>query len=185
MAVYNEKMYDATSYNLTEYAADLSETVTATDGTITKSIGAVKTDSQGTADALSDGVSLAAMLDTVVIYQHARTPFAYNNGMYNQFMYNARLDEDEILLMAIKENLDDILASDVLQPFVISKNLPETIPTVDATVFFFDFTLIPDIVIIDESGFRVEITNKALDATLRVNDWLSIEQSPQSDNWGD
>lgn len=182
---YNESLYNGDSYNLTNYAQTMTESIPVSDATVLMSVGIVKTDSQGTADVLSDGVSLAAMLDTVTIFQRAHVPFAYNTGMYNQFMYNAKFDDDEILLMANKVFTDDIIPTAILQPFVIDKNLPETVSTVDQTVFFFDFTLLPDVVVIDESNFKVEITNKALDATLRLNDWLSIEQNPQSDNWGD
>lgn len=183
---YNESLYNGDSYNLTNYAQTLTETMTEMDATVTKNISTTKTDSQGTADALSDGVTLSALLDTVTIFQRAYTPFAYNNGQYNVFMYNARFDEDEILLMATKFlNDNDVIVTDELEPFVIDKNASETVPVTDQTVFFFDFTALPDVVVIDESNFKVEITNKALNATLRLNDWLSIEQNPQSDNWGD
>lgn len=182
---YNESQYNGDSYNLTNYTSTLTETVTPSDATITKSIIAVKMDSQGTADAISDGVSLAAMLDTVTIYQRANTPFAYNNGKYNDFMYNSRADEDEILLMATKVlNGEAVFSNDFLAPFAVEKSFTETQPVSDLTVFFFDITALTDVVIAEEL-FRIEITNKALGATLRLNDWLSIEQSPQSDQWGD
>lgn len=182
---YNESQYNGDEYNVTNYTATLTESLTESDATVAFSMGIVKTDSQGTADALSDGVSLAALLDTVTIYQRANTPFAYNNGRYNDFMYNARADEDEILLMATKFLADNTVSmSDFLAPFTVQKSLSETMTSIDATVFFFDFTALPDVVVMDEL-FSIQITNKALGATIRLNDWLSIEQNPQSDQWGD
>lgn len=181
---YNESQYNGDSYNLTNYAQTMVETITLTDGTVAKSISSLRTDSQGMADALSDGVSLSAFLDTVTIYQRANTPFAYNNGQYNFFMYNARADEDEILLMPGKVMGDGMGIADAMQPFTIEKVMGETMTPTDLTVFFFDIIHPIDIVALEEV-FRIEITNKALDATVRINDWLSIEQSPQSDAWGD
>lgn len=181
---YNESMYNGDSYNLTNYTQTLVETMTEVDGTIAKSISVVRTDSQGTADALSDGVSLAAILNTVTIFQRARTPFAYNNGMYNQFMYNARFDEDEILLMAGKLHLEDMFLSAVMQPFAVEMVRLEVITPVDQTVFFFDLTTLDDFVFLSEF-IHVEITNKALNDTLRLADWLSIERNPVNNEWYD
>lgn len=178
---YNEDLYNGSGYNLTNYSSTLSETVTPSDAALAFSVGIVKTDSQGTADLLSDGVSLAAMMDTVTIYQRARTPFAYNNGMYDMFMYNARLDEDEILLMANKVFGDFFTLTDSLQPFLIIKNLTETFTEVDVLTMAMEIMFTESLFLSDYA--RAEITNKALSGIVRLSDWLSIERNPPTNDW--
>lgn len=179
---YNESEYNLDSYNLTNYTSTLTESIAPSDATVAKSISVVKTDSQAAADALSDGVSLAAMLDTVTILQRAHTPFSYNNGRYNDYTYNARFDEDEVLLVATKALLDDIASSDALQPFAIYKVLSDTISDSDSLSFAFDFSL-TDFVFFAEN-FRIEITKKALFATIRMNDWVGFKHRPFTEYWG-
>jgi len=181
---YNESLYNGDSYNLTNYTQTLVETITPTDADVLKSISVLRTDSQGTADALGGSASLQAFLETVTIYQRANTPFAYNNGRYNDYMYNARADEDEILLMATKALSDIVVLTDAMQPFEIAKELLESLASNDATVISDVTTLQSDVIVIS-TEHRIEITNKALNETLRINDWLTIKQSPQSDQWGD
>lgn len=179
---YNESQYNGDEYNLTNYVSILTETLTPSD-TLTFSVEITKTDSQGTADAISDGVSLAAMLDTVTIYQRAHTPFAYNNGQYNMFMYNVRADEDEILLMAIKAMTDILSLSDSLTPLDVEKVLPETATLADALtlsshILFLDFLFMGDFL-------SVSVTNKALFDSVRMSDWLTVKRNPQNAEWFD
>lgn len=180
---YNESEYNGDSYDLTNYTSTLVETITPTDADITKSISAIRTESQGTADTIGGSDTLQAFLETVTILQRALTPFAYNNGMYNQYMYNARMDEDEILLMATKILLDSIASTDVMQPFNIEKVILETIADLDTITFIADTSYF-DFVFLSEF-FRIEITNKALNETILTADWLTIKQSPQSMEWFD
>lgn len=180
---YNESQYNGDEYNLTNYTATLTESITPSDGTVAKSMSIVKTDSQAAADALSDGISLTAFLDTITILQRAHTPFAYNNGMYNQYMYNSRLDEDEVLLMATKVLSASVTASDFMQPFSISKKILESLSETD-TILFSTETTLDDFVFLSEL-MRIEITNKALNDTLRISDWLSIKRNPQNVEWYD
>lgn len=180
---YNESQYNGDSYNLTNYTVTLVEAVTPADATITKDISAVRTESQGTADAIGGSASLQAFLETVTIYQRANTPFAYNNGMYNQFMYNARADEDEILLMTTKALSDSLTLTDAIGPFVVLQLLSETITDID-TISFSSVLRPIDFIFLSEF-FRIEITNKALNETLRVADWLSIERNPVNNEWYD
>lgn len=180
---YNESQYNGDSYNLTNYAVTLVETITPADDTVTKSITSLRIDSQATADVIGGSATLQAFLETVTILQRAHTPFAYNNGMYNQFMYNARLDEDEILLAATKVLVDAMSSSDFLAPFIIDKVLAETIMDTDVLSFSSARSVI-DFVFLSEF-FRIEITNKALNDTVNVSDWLTIKQNPQSVEWFD
>lgn len=180
---YNESLYNGDSYNLTNYTSTLVETIAPTDSGVAFSIGVVKTESQGTADAIGGSASLQAFLETITILQRAQTPFAYNNGTYNQYMYNARLDEDEILLMATKALMDSMTLTDFLQPFSIQKELLETISDIDTVTFMASSSLL-DLVICDALA-KVEISNKAVNETVRVADWLSIERRPANNEWGD
>jgi hypothetical protein len=180
---YNESEYNGDSYNLTNYTQTLSETITDSDATVAFSVSIVKTDSQGSADALSDGVSLAAMLDTITILQRAKTPFAYNNGRYNDYMYNARADEDEILLAPTKVLVESLSSTDFMQPFIIAKVITELITDVDILAFS-GIHVLNDFIFLSEY-FRIEITNKALNDTIRLADWLSIERTPVNNEWAD
>lgn len=180
---YNESEYNGDEYNLTNYTQTLVETITPTDATVAKSVSMLRTDSQGTADVISDGVSLTAFLETVSILQRAKTPFAYNNGMYNQYMYNARLDEDEILLLTIKALNDSISSTDFLQPFSISKVLLETLTETDVRIMMANKSLLEFLFL--SEFFQIEITNKALNDTVRLADWLTIKQNPQTIDWYD
>lgn len=180
---YNASLYNEDEYNLTEFDLNLLEDITSSD-VLTKSIEITRTDSQGSADAISDGVSLAALLDTVTIYQRAQTPFAYNNGRYNDFMYNSRADEDEILLMPTKVLPENIFPTDTLAPFISIKGLSDIMSETDALLLFSSDFVYNDFVFLSEL-FRIEVTNKGLNDTIRMADWLSIERNPANDEWTD
>lgn len=180
---YNESLYNGDSYNLTNYSATLVETIAPTDADVVKDVSVVRADSQGTADAIGGSASLQAFLETVTILQRAKTPHAYNTGMYNQYMYNARLDEDEILLMATKALVDTLTLTDSLEPFTIDKLLSEIMTETD-TLSFSAQSILIEFVFLSEL-FNIQFTNKALNDIVRLGDWLSIKQNPQSDNWGD
>lgn len=181
---YNEDLYNGSSYNLTAYSATLVESIAPVDATVTKSIGILRTDSQASADALGGSASLQAFLETVTFYQRAHTPFAYNNGMYNQFMYNVRADEDEILLMATKALQDSVALNDTLGAFEFAKLLVEALTPTDAAILFATSLVLDEFIFLSEFH-RIEITNKALNETLRVADWLSIERNPVNQEWYD
>lgn len=182
MAQYNDQQYNGEEYNLTAYVQTCTETIAASDD-LTKSVSVIRTDSQGTADALSGNDNLAAFLETVSILQRAKTPFYYNGGNYNWYMYNSRLDDDEIIILTIKALSDSIGSSDFIAPFMVEKLLSETVTDVDTLSFSASLSLF-DFIFLSEF-FRIEITNKALNDTIQVNDWLTVKQSPQSVEWYD
>jgi hypothetical protein len=179
---YNESLYNGDSYDLTSYTQTLVETITPVD-TLIKDISVLRTDSQGTADTLGGSASLQAFLETITILQRAKTPHAYNTGRYNDYMYNARLDEDEILLAPTKVLLDSLNPIDYLQPFVIDKVITELITDTD-TLSLSAILVLNDFIFLSEY-FRIEITNKALHDTIRLADWLSIERTPVNNEWAD
>lgn len=180
---YNESQYNGDSYNLTNYTSTLVETIAPIDATVSKSISSLRVESQATSDTIGGSDTLQAFLETITILQRARTPFAYNTGMYNQYMYNARLDEDEILLMATKALSDTITSSDTVGAFSVIRLLIDTIIDTD-TVFFGAETFLQESVFLDEFA-RVEVSNKALNETIRTADWLTIDRRPVNQEWGD
>lgn len=179
---YNAYQYNASEYDLINYSVNLSDSMTETD-TLAKMPQMVRTDSQGSIDALSDGVSLAALLDTVTIYQRARTPFSYNNGRYNDYTYNQRFDDDEILLMATKALTDSFALSDTVGDFVVAHLINESLGSAD-TLSFSPTTSMDDFIFLSEF-FNIQVSNKALNETLRVADWVGLKQNPQSQEWFD
>lgn len=179
---YNAYRYNASEYDLTAYNVNLFDSVSESD-TLTKSVSIIRTDSQGTADALSDAASMAALLDTVTIYQRARTPFAYNNGRYNDYMYNVRADEDEILLKPTKALGDIVTLTGVISALSAIRLLTETVTDTDLVLFMAN-RLLEESIFIDESA-RIEISNKALNEIIRTADWLTIDRRPVNQEWGD
>lgn len=179
---YNSTTYNSGEYNITAHDLTLSDSFSETD-VLTKQIFAVKTESQPSVDALSDADSLAAFLDTITILQRATYGNPYNSIEYNAAMYNRTVDNDEVLLQVTKVLQDSITSSDFIAPFSVQKSLLETITETDTIIFFSDLML-NDFVFISEF-IRVEITNKALNETLRLADWLSIERNPVNNEWYD
>jgi hypothetical protein len=131
---------------------------------------------------ISDGVSMTALLETINILQRARTAFMYNGGCYNWYMYNSRLDEDEILLMVTKVLSDTITLSDVITASETIKILIETITLSDSVSSSFALAALIEFVFIFDS-VQVQISNKALNDTIRLNDWLSIKFTPYLEYW--
>lgn len=180
---YNSSLYNSSSYDLTLFQVIYTESVSSAD-ILTKSVGVVKTDSQGSADALSDGSSLTAFLETIRFDLRAATPFSYNSGRYNDYMYNRRLDEDEILLYAKKVLGDSISESDnVATVASYLRTLSDSFSEAD-TVLFMGTTVRDEFLFLSEF-FRIEISNKALNETLRVADWMTIKRLAGNTEWHD
>jgi hypothetical protein len=177
--MYNADLYNDNEYNLTAYVEQLTESIASSDS-LSKLFGLVRTDSQNTSDLLSDQASLAAFHDTVSIFQRARTPFMYNGGLYNWYMYNLRLDEDEILLMAMPVLYDAVGSTDTLMPFSVYQVLLESMAYSDLLTT----TSMPVLMefLFSSDYNHVQMSNKALNATLRLNDWLEIAK-PSADQW--
>jgi hypothetical protein len=179
---YNAKLYNASQFNLTQFAQGCLEALVATDSDIVKDIFTRRTESQNTSDLLSDGATLAAFHETVNIYQHAYTAFSYNNSRYNWNMYNLRLDEDEILLRAIKALSDSQGSSDAITALSAIHMLADALSSSDV-MFIQSGPTLYDYLFIGES-FHIGISNKALPETIRVNDWLQIDK-PFVEAWHD
>lgn len=179
---YNDTQYNAGEYNFTLFVQNLSESMTESD-TLTKSVISVRTESQATADVLSDSQSLAAFLETVSILQRATYGVVYNSVGYNEAMYNATVDNDELLLQIGKVLQDSVGSTDAITTLNAIKGLIESITETDVLLFiqspmFNDFVFLSEFI-------RIEITNKALNETLRLADWLTIKRKPGSNEWYD
>lgn len=181
---YNSTTYNAGEYNITAHDVNLSDILTETDN-LSKMPGIIRTDSQSSVDALSDGVSLAAFLDTITIRHQASYGNPYNSFSYNEATYNAVFDDDEVLLQIGKFlDGDSVTLMDTVGSFVLEKTLLETITGSDVITSFDSVKSLLDFVFMSEL-FTIQVTNKALNETLRLADWLSIERNPQVNNWGD
>lgn len=182
---YNEKQYNESSYNFSLIAAALAETVATTD-VLTKMPMMVRTDSQAAVDALGNGTTLAALLDSVIFQHRARyysTP--YGAFSYNEAMYNVIEDDDEVLLMPIKALSDSMASSDDLATlWAAARILAETQPLVDATLVFVIQPIFAEFLFLSEF-FRIEVTNKALNDELRMADWVQLERNPANNGWYD
>lgn len=181
---YNETQYNNASYNFTQFALGCLETITPTDS-LTKSVSIIKTDSQASVDALSDGVSLHAILDSVQFVHRARYANPYGAFGYNEAMYNLIEDDDEVLLTVFKAITDAIGSADSLAYiWTAYKTLAETITGSSAITAFDVTTVLLETVFILETT-RVEISNKALNESIRTADWLTIDRKPAQEEWGD
>ena len=79
---------------------------------------------------------------------------------YNTFTYNTRRYNTDIFSVVLSESISNI-DSDV-EDIVLGQ---------------LDFVFMSEF-------FRMDVTNKGLSDTIRLGDWLSVRQSPQSNDWG-
>lgn len=170
---YNELTYNASQYDLIQFSQTCTEALSESD-VLAKQASTLRIDSQATADAISDGATLSAFLETVNIYQHAYTPLVYNNSRYNWNTYNIRFDEDEILLRAMKVLIESQGSSDVIMAFSVWKSLADSLTSSDAMMLM-PQPVLDEFVFLSES-FRIEVANKALMDIIRTNDWLQIKK---------
>lgn len=179
---YNEARYNAAEYNLTAFMQLCSESIAESD-TATKSVTTIRTESQASADALSDNETMAARLETVSILQRATYGVVYNSAEYDAAMYNRTVDTDELLLRPTKALSDTMGFSDTLGAFSTIKALLDSMSETDLISFTTSPVFIES-VFLNEILFRIEISNKALNDTIRVADWLQVERNPQHNDWG-
>lgn len=159
MALYNETYYNADQYNLTADLLALSETLTPTDATITKSITSLRQDSMAEIDTISQNIGPDEIMDMIALTE-LRTysmSFPRADSLALVELFAALLDKAALL--------ESISSTDVL----VRQALPALF----------------DIVFVEDPNFIIEISNKALSDTVRLADWLSIERTPSVDGWGD
>lgn len=181
MATFGTPLFGEEEFSMTMFLLSLSETVTMTD-TIAKKIFITLQDSQNTVDSISDGVSLTAFHENILL-GNAGLGVLFGDWNFGQTTFMKSDLGGNLLLMPIKVLPETITLSDFLAPFAISKTLTDIL-TLASSITFSDSFFLSDVMFLSES-IRVEITNKALSDSIRLNDWLQMKLTaaePWSDN---
>ena len=181
MALFGDPLFGEEQFAFNQYEVVATESMTLSD-TLTKSVSMTLQDSQNTVDAISDGVSLSAFMDNLRLGPTGIGTL-FGTYMFGEAMWQKTEIDGNLLLMPIKVLTDTMTLSDTLQPFSISKELLETLTLSSANTFEIDQVL-SDFLFFDED-IKVEITNKALNDSIRLNDWLTVKLKPASEPWGD
>ena len=159
MALYNTTYYNADQYNLTADLLALSEAITPTDATITKSIFTLRQDSMAEMDTIGHNIGPDEIMDMLLLTELRTFSVSFPRA-------------DSLALIQTFAALLDLAA------------LLETIISTDAIMHESQPALF-DIIFVEDPNFIIEISNKALSDTVRLADWLSIERTPSVDGWGD
>lgn len=153
---YNAAEYNEIMYNDNDVFLSLIESITSTDGTVPKDDSIVKTE-------------LITLIDNLQKY--------FNGAIFNDLITSS----DVRLMMPVKAVADSLSLSDA-KVIAFLKNLPETVTLTDLRTIVLQRSLVDFIILIDI--LTKQITDKRLPMeTLRMSDWLSIRNSPQSDPW--
>lgn len=180
---YNQTQYNSGEYNLTIYDLSLLETITPAD-TITKSVSIARAESVGATETIGNYVGLQAFLDELMsLNTVSRLPAQYNSCQYNTSMYNVRFGDDGMTVMVGKNLIDLFTLTDAALYFSINQLLTELLLLSDTLSFIPDILFVEGVFMPDT--LRVEVSNKALDATIYLSDWLSIKRNPVNEEWGD
>lgn len=99
----------------------------------------------------------------------------YNTFEYNTAQYNA----DAFFLVQNLFETQGMMDADVTQPQIVKL---ETVTNTDTLTNSTQKPLVGEVILSLDSLSR-QITDKRLSATVRLSDWLSISNSPQSDPW--
>jgi hypothetical protein len=153
---YNSGRYNEHQYNTDFYSLLLSDSLAPSDS-LTKYVFIVKLDSSSLSDSRTMSDTVHNLLETIT-----------------------SSDVRKMLPQLTKS--ETVILSDVLLPFSVYKALSETV-TLSSVITFDVSQILMDFIFFSEY-IKVEITNKALNDTIRINDWLSIQKSPVS-HWHD
>lgn len=180
MAQFAEPLFGETNFAFSLFVANCNETITSTD-TIAKSVSLTLQDSQNSVDAVSDGVSLAALMDVIPL-GNAGIGVLFGDWLFGEITWEKADIGGNLLLMANKVMTEGIVFTDAIGPFTANKALFDALMSTDAINFATDHELLDFLFMSDLA--RVEISNKALSDEIRMNDWLTIKVLP-SEPWGD
>ena len=101
---------------------------------------------------------------------------------YNQANYNdQRYDIDGIVYAT--SLIEDVTSTEVTTSLDI-KLITELITLGESTLLFAIDPVFSDFLFLDEN-LNIQVTNKALNDTVRLADWLSIERNPINSGWYD
>jgi hypothetical protein len=180
VAQFGDPLFGEEEFSMTLWQVALSDSITPTD-TIAKKVFITLQDTQNTVDSISDGVSLTAFMDNIRL-GNAGIGVLFGNWEFGETTFMQTDLGGNLLLMPIKVLSDSITLSDFLAPFSVSKALSDTI-TLASTISFDQSIILADVLFLSEV-IHVEITNKALMDTIRLNDWLQMKLNA-SEPWGD
>jgi len=154
---YNEDLYNTNNYNAGFILLALFESITSSDSQSKDDTTAIKAETIALADSLYKLFNAA--------------PFITDSIATN----------DVLLNMPIKSLLDIVSVTDV-KTIDFVKSLPETITLADVRAFVQSRSLQDFIVLIDT--LTKQITDKRLSMeSVRLQDWLRIDNAPSSDPW--
>jgi hypothetical protein len=145
---YNSGRYNEHQYNVDFFSKSLTDSISVTDATISKSIGVVKLDSSSLSDSINKYDALHALLDSLTLTDNQKS-----------FVYLVKNDS--------------LVLSDTLLPFSVLKSLTDSINMTE-TIIKVQSVLYQDTMFLDEN-FTKQITNKGLFDTIRTADWVQIE----------
>lgn len=102
----------------------------------------------------------------------------YNTRHYNDQRYNI----DGVYYAS---SLSEVITeTDGTQLANLLKALSDSLSSADATVFFSVDQFLTDFAFLDDL-IQIQFTNKALNDTIRLADWVSIERTPVNNEWYD
>ena len=154
---YNTGRYNEHQYNTDFYSLLLSDSLSATDSDVVKDIFITKSDSTSLSESQVVDDTLAVLTEVIT-------------------------STDVRTLIPYLTEVETITLSGTLLPFTISQVLLDTITLADVKTFSMA-TCLMDFLFFSEL-IKVEITNKALNDTIRLNDWISIKK-PFVEYWRD
>lgn len=102
----------------------------------------------------------------------------YNTLGYNEQRYNIN---GVFHVSALSETMTE---SDATQLADLIKTISESISAADATLLFAADQFLVDFIFLD-AAVQIQFTNKAINDTVRLSDWLSIERNPVNNEWYD
>jgi len=179
---YNVAQYDVNQYDAetTAWSRTLTDATTPID-TETVSDSVVEIESSVLMIALVN-LAINGRFETVSA-SDADTPsmLTYNSFMYNMRMYNAHYS------FGLAKNiqpvkLDTVVIFETASTLVsFVRSFPETLLLTDARMSISTVQKLE--AVISSDVLTKQITNKGLTVTIKMNDWFTIKNSPQSDPW--
>lgn len=102
----------------------------------------------------------------------------YNTRQYNAQRYNIN---GVYYASSLSETMTE---TDSTQLAEALKVLNDALTVADAAIFFTSGLFLTDFIFVDDL-IQIQFTNKALNDTVRLSDWLSIERTPVNNEWYD
>lgn len=177
--MYNQFLYNEPTYNDaggTAFTITLTETVTSSDMEAFYDQ-AVKTETITMSD-------LRTMFAAIAKAESISLSDAFMTQQFAQFSETLTLSDFLALVTNyVRTYTDSMTLTDTIEKTVMKMLDVETVTVSDTYVLVVGKNL--DEAIFLSPDVIATISGKGCSERLRMNDWLSIHQNPQSDNWGD